>query len=122
MKSKECIELIKQVSFIKCQNIIDQIIMLGHHTYSYIYCVKTFGIDSEITQDVLKSFDEIKKNIQEENAHLKNEKQKQLEELETLKKELLEAKSMIETLRQENSEYKEKEEETINAMKRIYRL
>lgn len=71
MKSKECIELIKQVSFIKCQNIIDQIIMLGHHTYSYIYCVKTFGIDSEITQDVLKSFDEIKKIIQEENDILK---------------------------------------------------
>ncbi len=78
--------------------------------------------NKSVNRDVTAALDEHTKNVQEENAHLKNEKQKHIEELDELRRELLEAKCMIETLEQENSEYKVREEETVEAMKRIYKL
>ena len=78
--------------------------------------------NNSLNIDISAALDEHTKSVQEENAHLKNEKQKHIEELEMLRRELLEAKSMVETLSQENSEYKLREEETVSAMKRIYHL
>lgn len=78
--------------------------------------------NNSLNIDISAALDEHTKSVQEENAHLKNEKQKHIEELEMLRRELLEAKSMVETLSQENSEYKLREEEIVSAMKRIYHL
>ena len=56
------------------------------------------------------------------NKKLKESNSRHLEDLEELKRQLLEAKITITSLQSENSEYKQREEETISVMKRIYNL
>ena len=72
--------------------------------------------------DITAAVDEHTKMVEDENKDLKEQRKKHLEELEALKQELLEAKSTIQILEQENNEYKAREEETISVMKRIYSI
>lgn len=76
--------------------------------------------NESLNTDISAAVDEHTKMVEDENKDLKEQRKRHLEELEALKHELLEAKSSIETLRQENIEYKEREEEIISTMKRIY--
>ena len=75
-----------------------------------------------LSVDINAALDEHTQNMIKERDRLSEENKRHLEELQTLRKELIEAKSAIETLREENSNYQKREEETISAMKRIYQL
>lgn len=78
--------------------------------------------NSSLNVDISAALDEHTKLVEEENQKLRESNGKNLEELEELKRQLLEAKNTINTLQSENSEYKQREEETVSAMKRIYRM
>lgn len=78
--------------------------------------------NESLNTDISAAIDEHTKMVADENKDLKEQRKRNLEELEALKQELLEAKSTIKILKQENEEYKIKEEETVVAMKRIYHL
>lgn len=78
--------------------------------------------NNSINENIDAALDEHTKNIVTERNKLSEEKQQHLKELEELRNQLIKAQSTIETLRQENTEYKSREEETVSAMKRIYHL
>lgn len=78
--------------------------------------------NKSLNTDITAAIDEHTKSVMSENNRLSEENQRHIEELEALKQELLNAKAQIQNLEQENAEYKTREEETINAMKRIYEL
>lgn len=78
--------------------------------------------NESLNTDISAAVDEHTKMVEDENKDLKEQRKRHLEELEALKQELLEAKSIIQTLEQENTEYKRREEETISVMKRIYSI
>lgn len=78
--------------------------------------------NGSLNKDISAALDEHTKKVEEENSHLINENQRHIQELEELKRELLEAKTTIKTLQRENTEFKAREEETVEAMKRIYHL
>lgn len=78
--------------------------------------------NKSLNKDISAALDEHTRKVEEENSYLTSEKQKHIKELEDLKRQLLEAKSTIETIQKENSEYKAREEETVDVMKRIYHL
>lgn len=78
--------------------------------------------NESLNVDISAALDEHTKTVVIERDKLSEENQKHIKELEELRRELLAAKSTIESLEQENKEYKQREEETVSAMKRIYHL
>ena len=78
--------------------------------------------NSSLSVDISAAVDEHTKSVEEENKKLKESNSRHLEDLEELKRQLLEAKITITSLQSENSEYKQREEETVSVMKRIYNL
>lgn len=78
--------------------------------------------NNSINENIDAALDEHTKSIVSERDRLSEENQRNLKELNELKQELLAAKILIEKLKQENSTYQVREEETIEAMKRIYKI
>lgn len=78
--------------------------------------------NESLNVDISAALDEHTRAVIAERDKLSEEKQRNIKELEELKRQLLDAKNTIETLKEQNLEYKTREEETIDAMKRIYHL
>lgn len=78
--------------------------------------------NKSLNVDISAALDEHTKQVINERDRLSEENKRYIDELEELKRELLEAKSTIANLEQENIQYKAREEETIAVMKRIYHL
>jgi len=97
-------------------------------------CEREFGVIPEdilelinkynpsLLKDISVALDKHTRTVEEDNAYLMSENQKHLQELEELKRQLLETKNTIAILEQQNLEYKCREEETVEVMKRIYHL
>lgn len=97
-------------------------------------CEREFGVIPEdilelinkynqsLLKDISAALDKHTRTVEEDNAYLMSENQKHLQELQELKRQLLETKNTIAILEQQNLEYKSREEETIEVMKKIYRL
>lgn len=108
--SKKCIIDIKELEMELGGGLSEDII-----TYINIY-------NNSINENIDAALDEHTKAVRAERDRLNEEKQRHINSLEDLKRQLLEAKSTIATLEEQNAEYKTREEETIEVMKRIYKL
>ena len=108
--SKRCIIDIKELE-IELGGVLPEEIL----TYINIY-------NNSINENIDAALDEHTKNIISERNKLSEENKKYIKKLEELKKELLQAKSTIQNLQKENLEYKSREQETVEAIKRIYKL
>ena len=78
--------------------------------------------NESLNVDISAALDEHTRSVILERDELRDEKKKLIEELEELKRQLLQLKATNETLENENNGYREREEEAVAAVKRIYHL
>lgn len=74
--------------------------------------------NNAIGTSINAAVDEYTRSVTEERNRLIEENRRQIKELEELRRELLERKTLIENLRQENEQYQERE----NAIKRVLKI